>query len=155
MSLVRSKAKDWNLDEKKIGILGFSAGGHLSAMTAMHFDERAYQSIDDADKVSARPDFAILIYPAYLTNKEATELSADVKVSEKTPPMFFAHAGNDPVTPMSSVLLYGALKKAGVASELHVYSTGGHGFGLRPSDDACSTWPARCAEWLKAIEIVK
>ena len=153
--LVRSKAADWNLDPKRIGMLGFSAGGHLTAWTATHFDRRAYDPIDDADQVSCRPDFAVLIYPAYLLNKDGDGLAADLPVTRETPPMFLAHAGDDKISPQNSVEMYLALKKAGAPAELHVYASGGHGFGLRPSDKPCSTWPRRCADWMKDQGLLK
>jgi acetyl esterase/lipase len=155
VSLLRSKAKDLSIDEGKIGILGFSAGGHLAAMTSMHFDSRKYDKLDAIDEVSCRPDFTVLIYPAYLTNKEQTELAADVKVSEQTPPTFLAHAGDDPVTPLSSVLLYAALKRAKVNAELHVYASGGHGYGLRTDNSTGANWPLRCEEWLKGRKLIE
>jgi acetyl esterase/lipase len=148
LSLTRAHAKEWRLDPGRIGILGFSAGGNLSALTMTHFEERAYEAVDDADRVSSRPDFAVLVYPAYLEDKG--NLKPDVRVTSHTPPTFLAHAGNDPISPVNSVALYLALKHAGVPAELHVYATGGHGFGLRPSDDPCSHWPERCAAWLKS-----
>ncbi len=155
MRLVRSKAKELNIDPAKIGILGFSAGGHLATMTALHSDTRSYDKIDAVDDTSSRPDFAVLIYPAYLTNKEATELKPEVKVTDQTPPMFLAHAGDDPVTPMSSVLLYGALKQAKVPAELHVYASGGHGYGLRDDNTTGANWPKRCEEWMKSRGLIK
>jgi acetyl esterase/lipase len=150
LSGVRGKAKEWGLDPKRIGMLGFSAGGHLTAWAATNFDKRAYTLVDELDKVSCRPDFAVLIYPAYLVKKGKDELAADIRVSKKTPPAFFAHAGDDPVPAENSIAMYRALKKAGVPAELHVYAAGGHGFGLRPSKQPCSSWPARCADWMKA-----
>lgn len=149
VSLVRSKAEEWGIDPKRIGMLGFSAGGHLTAATATNWDRRTYEAVDEVDKVNCRPDFTILIYPAYLTAKEGEGLAPDIRVTKETPPTFFAHANDDPVTPESSVRMYLALKRAGVPSELHVYNTGGHGFGLRPSEHPCSQWPQRCADWLK------
>ena len=144
---MRSNAKTWGIDPNRIGILGFSAGGHLSAHVSTNFDRRAYQEIDEVDKVSCRPDFTILIYPAYLDKKG--KLSSEIRVSKKTPPMFFAHANNDGVSPENSVRLYLALRKARVAAELHIYTTGGHGFGLRANDTASSTWPRSCAHWMR------
>lgn len=155
MSIVRSRAKELKLDADKIGILGFSAGGHLAAMTSLHSDTRKYDKLDAIDDVSCRPDFAVLVYPAYLTNKEQTELTAEVTVNEKTPPMFLAHAADDPVTPLSSVLLFAALKRAKVPAELHVYATGGHGYGLRTDNSTAANWPLRCEEWLKGRGLVK
>ena len=155
VSLVRSKAKELKLDPEKIGILGFSAGGNLAALTSMQFETRAYDKLDAVDEVSARPDFAVLVYPAYLTNKEETALVPEAKISDKTPPMFFAHAGDDPVTPLSSVLTYAELKRAKVPAELHVYATGGHGFGLRPDNPTAADWPRRCEVWLKGRGLIK
>jgi acetyl esterase/lipase len=155
MSLVRRRAKEWGLDPKRIGILGFSAGGHLAAATSTNFDKRAYDSIDQIDEESCRPDFAILLYPGYLVPNDKNELAPDIRVNKKSPPMFFVHAADDGVRAENSIVMALALKRAGVSSELHIYSTGGHGFGLRPSKEPCSSWPARCAEWFGTQGIVK
>ena len=149
MSLVRSKAKEYHIDPHRIGILGFSAGGHLAAATALQFDKRTYPPIDEIDTISSRPDFAVLVYPAYLTSKDKGELLPTVHVSKDSPPMFFAHAANDGVKADNSVQLFLALRRAGVPAELHVYASGGHGFGLRPTDSPSSTWPRACADWLR------
>lgn len=154
LSLVRSKASEWSIDPKRIGMLGFSAGGHLTAATATSFNQRSYDSIDDIDKVSCRPDFAVLIYPAYLVS-DKDELSPGIRITKECPPMFFAHAGDDRVKADNSVLMYLALKRAGVPAELHVYAAGGHGFGLRPSSSPSSTWPQRCAEWFRDQGLLK
>jgi acetyl esterase/lipase len=150
LSLVRGRAKEWGLDPRRVGMLGFSAGGHLTAWAATNYDKRAYEPVDAADKVSCRPDFAVLVYPGYLVRKGKEELAPEVRVTKETPPMFLAHANDDPVDPRNSVALYLALKKARVPAELHVYASGGHGFGLRPEKGPCATWPQRCAEWMKA-----
>ncbi len=155
LSLVRGKAKEWDLDSKRIGILGFSAGGHLAASVATNFDKRAYEPLDDSDRISCRPDFTILIYPAYLIAKDKDELASDIRVRKECPPTFFAHAGDDGVPADNSVRMYRALKRAGVPAELHVYASGGHGFGLRPTAKPCSTWPRRCADWLRAQGLLK
>jgi acetyl esterase/lipase len=155
LSVVRGKAAEWGIDAKRIGILGFSAGGHLATSASCNFDKRAYEPIDDVDKISCRPDFAVLIYPAYLLAKDKDELAPDIRIRKECPPMFFAHAGNDPVKADNSIFTYLALKRAGVPSELHIYSTGGHGFGLRPSVNPCSTWPQRCGDWLKTQGVLK
>jgi len=155
MSLVRSKAKEWKLDPTRIGMLGFSAGGHLTVSTATSVDRRAYEAIDAVDQVSSRPDFLVLIYPAYLTAPGGKELSPDLPITKETPPTFFAHAHDDPISPENSALMYLALKRAGVPSELHIYTSGGHGFGLRPSEHAASGWPQRCEAWLRSRGIVK
>ncbi len=155
MSLVRSKADEWHLDAKRIGILGFSAGGHLAASASTNFDKRAYEAMDDIDKVSCRPDFTVLIYPAYLLTKDEKELAPEIRVRKECPPTFFAHANDDPIKPDNSARLYLALKRAGVLAELHIYSAGGHGFGLRPTKNPCSTWPKRCEEWLHTQGVLK
>lgn len=150
VSRVRDKAKEWHLDTKRIGILGFSAGGHLAAAASTNFDKRAYEPQDDIDKIDCRPDFAIVIYPGYLATKDKKGLNDDIRVRKECPPTLFAHASNDGVPVESSVLMYLALKEAKVPAELHVYATGGHGFGLRPSKHPCSTWPKSCEAWLRS-----
>lgn len=155
LSLVRSKASEIGIDPNRIGILGFSAGGHLAASASCNFDKRAYESIDDVDKVSCRPDFTVLVYPAYLVVKDKTELSPEIRVRKECPPTFFAHAADDGVKADNSAQMFLALRKAGVGAELHIYGRGGHGFGLRPSDHACSTWPKRCEEWMRSQGLLK
>lgn len=154
VSLVRSRAAEFGIDPARVGLLGFSAGGMTAGAAAIKHATRLYDASDDIDKSSCRPDFAVLVYPAYFVDK-AGQLKPEFAVDKNTPPMFFAHAFNDGVTCESSVQLFLQLKKAGVPSELHVYSTGGHGFGLRPSSDAASTWPKRCEEWLASRGLLK
>lgn len=155
VSLLRSKAKDWGIDPNRIGMLGFSAGGHLTAATATGFSKRTYEPLDDIDRVSCRPDFVVLIYPAYLVTKDNSELDPSIRVSREDPPMFFAHAADDGVKAENSIRMVLALRRVGVPAELHLYTKGGHGFGLRPSEHACCTWPQRCEEWLKAQGMLK
>jgi len=147
MSLVRKHAKEWGIDSSRIGILGFSAGGHLSATASTNFDERQYEPIDDNDVICCRPDFTVLVYPAYLT--EGDKLAPEICVTEKSPPTFLVHADNDHISSENSARMYLALKKAGVPAELHIFTTGGHGFGLRPTEEPCSNWPAQCEKWLR------
>ncbi|HZN35546.1 MAG TPA: alpha/beta hydrolase, partial [Pirellulaceae bacterium] len=154
MSLVRSKASDYGIDPARIGMLGFSAGGNLTAATCLKFSERQYDKLDAVDDVSCRPDFGVLIYPAYLVDNEG-KLKPEYQPTKETPPMFFAHALNDGVTPDSSIALTRALKAVGVHAELHVYDGGGHGFGLRKSEFPVHTWPARCGEWLAVRGFLK
>jgi acetyl esterase/lipase len=149
VSLVRSKAAEWGLDPKRVGILGFSAGGHLAAWTSTQFDKRAYEPIDATDQVDPRPDFTILVYPAYLTKPKSDELAAEIKPTAKTPPTFFAHANDDPISPENSARYYLALKRAGVPAELHIFTSGGHGFGMNPIGKPAAHWPDRCAEWMR------
>ncbi len=152
LSLVREKASDWGVDPKKVGMLGFSAGGHLTAWAATNFDKRAYESMDPADKQSCRPDFAVMIYAGGVLKRGTTEISPEIHFNSQTPPCFFAHAGDD--RPESSIMMYLALKAAGVPGELHIYASGGHGFGLRPTGKPSATWPTRCEEWLRDQKIL-
>lgn len=153
LRLVRSKAASWGVDPHRIGVLGFSAGGHLSAAASTRYEETVYPHADEVDELDARPDFAVLIYPGGMEDRNEAD-NPVARVTARTPPMFLAHAGDDKVSPMNSVGMYSALKQAGVPAELHVYAAGGHGFGLRPGPNACSTWPKRCEEWLKAMKIL-
>ncbi|MBX3398286.1 MAG: alpha/beta hydrolase [Gemmataceae bacterium] len=155
LGLVRSKAAEWKLDPKRIGMLGFSAGGHLTATLCTNFSKRLYDAVDDADKASCRPDFAVLVYPAYLAKKDTADIAETLKVTKETPPMFFAHASDDPVSSENSVAFYRELKKNGVSAELHLYSKGGHGFGMRTDRGPVSAWPKRCEEWLTGRGLVK
>lgn len=149
ISLLRSHSADWKVDGDKVAVLGFSAGGDTAARTALA-TQRLYDATDDADQNSCRPNAGILIYPAYLTNEERTGLKEDVVVTEETPPMFLAHAYDDRVTPESSLYLALALKKQGIPAELHLYDTGGHGYGLRHVDaHPVTTWNLRCGDWLR------
>jgi acetyl esterase/lipase len=154
ISLVRGKAKEWNVDPSRIGMLGFSAGGHLTAMTATNFAKRGYEPVDDADKVSCRLDFAVMIYPGGVVSKESGQMVPGIRISKETPPCFFAHAGNDPVPAENSIQMYLALKHAGVPAELHIYSIGGHGFGMRQSKNPVAEWPKRCEDWLRVQGIL-
>jgi len=150
VSLVRSKAKDLGVHPDRIGVAGFSAGGHLAIATATSFQRRTYESIDDIDNISCRPDFAILVYPGYLKAKDKNELAPGLRIPAGTPPIFLAHGGEDIISPPEhSVLMYLALRRAGIPAELHVYATAAHDFGVRPSDQPCSTWTESCAAWLR------
>src|SRR2546426_4176482 len=152
VSLVRSRATEWGVNPERIGIVGFSAGGHLAIATATSFDKRTYEPIDDIDKISCRPDFAIPVYSGYLKAKDKDELAPSIRVPSGTPPVFLAHGGDDIISPPeNSVLMYLALKRAGVAAELHVYAGAAHDFGVRKSDHPCSTWTESCANWLRNL----
>jgi acetyl esterase/lipase len=148
--LVRSKAKEWGIDPKRIGMVGFSAGGHLAIATATSFDKRTYEPVDDIDKVSCRPDFAIPVYSGYLKAKDKDELATGLRIPAGTPPVFLAHGGADIISdPAHSVIMYLALKRAGVPAELHIYANAAHDFGVRASAHPCSTWTRSCAEWMR------
>ncbi len=150
VSLVRSKAQEWGLHPQRIGMIGFSAGGHLALATATNFDRRSYPPIDDIDTISCRPDFAIPVYSGYLKAKDKDELAPGLRIPTGTPPVFLVHGGDDIVSPPEhSVLMYLALKRAGVPAELHVYATATHDFGVRASDHPYATWTTSCAHWLR------
>jgi acetyl esterase/lipase len=156
VSLVRSKAKEWGIDPNRIGMVGFSAGGHLALATATGFEKRAYDPLDDIDKVSCRPDFAIAAYSGYLKAKDKDELAPGLRVPAKTPPIFLVHGGADIISvPEHSVVMYLALKRAGVPAELHVYAGAAHDFGVRKVNHPCATWTARCIEWLGSRGFLK
>jgi acetyl esterase/lipase len=156
VSLVRSKARDWGIDPAKIGMVGFSAGGHLAGATATNFEKRTYDPIDDIDKVSCRPDFAIMLYSGYFKVKGKDELSPTIRVTAGAPPLFLVHCSDDTISEVEhSVTMYVAMRRAGVPAELHVYGTGGHGFAVRKVDHPCSTWSDRCTDWLRARGFLK
>ena len=151
LGLVRSRAKEFKIDPQRIGALGFSAGGHLIAALASSAAQRTYPSMDDADSASCRPDFNLIIYPGYLVLKEeGDKINPSVQVTTNHPPTFLAMTQDDPVRVENAVLYYLALKQAGVPSELHVYPKGGHGYGLRRSEHAVTTWPDRAADWMRS-----
>ncbi len=150
VSLVRSKASQWGIHPERIGIVGFSAGGHLAIATATSFDKRTYEPVDDVDKVSCRPNFAIPVYSGYLKAKKKDEIAPGLKIPTGTPPVFLVHGGEDIISPPEhSVLMYLALKRAGVPAELHVYANTAHDFGVRTNEHPYSTWTGRCADWLR------
>jgi acetyl esterase/lipase len=166
--IVRRHAQEWRLDSSKIGIMGFSAGGHLAATASTHYGERVY---DVADSTSARPDFSILVYPVISLQQPPTHagsrlnllgpdpdqaqvdrFSNELQVTADTPPTFLVHSSDDPAVPVAnSLLYYQALVRNGVSAELHVYQVGGHGYGLAPGRPTTeSGWPQACQNWLKA-----
>lgn len=150
ISLTRHYAKAWGLKSDRVSVLGFSAGGHAAARAAL-MTQRQYDATDDIDKLSCRPNAGVLIYPAWLVDDEG-ELLDDLKVSSKTPPMFLIHAFDDRISAMSSISLLAALKKNKVSSELHVFESGGHGYGLRPlKDQPVTHWPKLCENWFKRM----
>ena len=150
--IVRSAAVDWKIDVDRVGVMGFSAGGHLCAMASSYYGEQSYKPIDVIDKLDARPSFVSLIYPAYLGNarQDSTKLDPLVKIDAKTPPTFIAITHDDSDRAIFAALYYAELKRHRVSAELHVYSKGGHGYGLRASANPVSTWPARMEDWLRS-----
>jgi acetyl esterase/lipase len=156
VGLTRQHAAQWKIDPKRIGVLGFSAGGHLAAALSTHFETRLYPAVDPADAVSCRPDFAVVVYPGYLAIAEKDMVfSPDIPVTKDTPPTFLVQAEDDPVHVENAVDYFMALKKAGVPAEMHLYARGGHGYGLRKTELPITGWPALVDTWLKTIGIVK
>ena len=153
MSLIRYHATDWNIDPERVGIIGFSAGANLAARLSTNFQVRSYDPLDEIDQLSCRPNFAMLIYP-YLLAKDG-KLADNLPVKSDTPRTILVHAQDDWVKAESSILYYLALKQANVPSELHVFPSGGHGYGLRPSEHAVSGWPKLCEVWLQKTAVIK
>ena len=173
--MVRSRAKPWNIDSGRIGIIGFSAGGHLASSAGTHFNTRYNEAEDAIDALSCRPDFMILGYPVvsfteWFTHsgsrknllgqnpdsKLVESFSNEKQVTPETPPTFLVHADDDkPVPPENSIYFYLALRKANVPAEMHIYEKGGHGFGPGIGKGACSSWMLRCADWMKGRELLE
>ena len=150
VSLVRSKAKEWGIDPQRIGMVGFSAGGHLALATATSFDKRTYEPVDDIDKLSCRPDFSIPVYSGYLKAKDKDEIAPGLYIPTGTPPIFLVHGSDDIVSPPEhSVFMYLALKRAGVVAELHIYASTAHDFGVRQADHPYASWTESCAKWMR------
>jgi acetyl esterase/lipase len=180
LGLVRFHAAEWHIDPHKIGVLGFSAGGHLSVAMSVYFDERLYQAVDAADQLSCRPDFAVAIYPGHLsraaaeydaafgakklvlpppdplaTADENLGLNPDIAVTSQTPPTFLLQAEDDHIDSVyDSLSYYIALKKAGVPAEMHLYAQGNHAFGLRPTKFPITAWPQLVKTWLGTIGMI-
>jgi acetyl esterase/lipase len=165
---VRSRAQEWSIDPGKIGIMGFSAGGHLASTAGTHFDGGSPEAVDIVERVSSRPNFMILIYPVISFRTEyahrgsrnallgpdpdlklVESLSNETQLTTLTPPTFMIYSDDDPVLPENSVLFYLALRKAKVPAELHIYGHGGHGYGLASKDPTLSGWPKLCEAWMR------
>ena len=155
MGLVRQHAAEWGIDPIRIGVLGFSAGGHLSAAISNLYEKRLYDPIDEADKLSCRPDFSVVVYPGYLALSEQNFApNPDIHPTANTPPTFVVQAEDDPVHVENAVVYYMQLKNAKVPAELHVYAQGGHGYGLRRTEKPVTTWPQEVEKWLRTIKIL-
>jgi acetyl esterase/lipase len=155
LSLVRYHAADWHLDPKRIGIMGFSAGGHLSAAASTRFEKRSYETVDEADQASCRPDFVMIIYPGYLVRQGGPDVAPDLTVTSNTPPTFLVQTEDDPVHVENSLFYYLALKNAKVPAEMHLFAHGGHGYGLRESDRAVVSWPKRAEQWMRGLGVLQ
>jgi acetyl esterase/lipase len=156
LGLVRFHAAEWQIDPHRIGVLGFSAGGHLVAAISTRFQQRLYPAVDVADKESCRPDFAIALYPGHLwIDEKKFELNSEIQVTRDTPPTFLVQAENDGVDSINNSLVYYiALKKAGISVEMHSYAQGGHAFGLRRTKFPITRWPELVETWLRTIGMI-
>jgi acetyl esterase/lipase len=157
LGLLRFRAAEYHIDPHKIGVLGFSAGGHLAADISTHFDKRLYPAVDAADKISCRPDFAVALYPGHLwISQLGFKLNPDIPVNRQTPPTFLLQAENDSVDSINNSLVYYiALKDAGVPAEMHLYAEGRHAFGLRRTKFPITRWPDLVETWLGTIGILQ
>lgn len=156
VGLVRFRAAEWHIDPNKIGVLGFSAGGHMVAAVSTHFNKRLYPAVDEADKASCRPDFAVALYPGHLAAATRNfAFNPGIQVTSRTPATFLLQAYDDPVDPVeNSLAYYSALRKAGVPAEMHVFAKGGHAFGLRRTESPITRWPEILVTWLNTIGVI-
>lgn len=151
ISLVRKNAAEWKLNPQRIGMIGFSAGGHLVGAAATNFSQRAYEPSDEVDQVSCRPDFGVMAYSGYFVLDDKQQLSSTVKLVTDAPPLFFVHAADDAVSAVENSLVFHLrLQQAGIKSETHIFATGGHGFGVRRDGGPCAGWTTNCADWLRS-----
>ena len=153
--LVRAHAKEWGVRPDRVGALGFSAGAHLAADLSNNYEKRAYDPVDEADKLSCRPDFAAIIYPGLITEKNAGEkLAPEMTVTAHTPPSFLLQAEDDPVHVENSLLYYSALQKAKVPAEMHIFAQGRHGYGMRHTELPVTDWPKLAERWLRSLGMI-
>jgi len=150
--IVRARASEWNIDPNRIGVMGSSAGGHLAARVSTGFDSKTYQELDKLDGVSCKPDFTVLLYPAYIN--KGKELSEDFTVSDELSPTLIVTAKDDGFFPGSQIFA-DALKEAGGSIRFHFFEKGGHGFSLRPNEYPLSTWPDLCLQWLRDKDVIQ
>jgi len=155
VGLVRQHASDWSIDAHRVGVLGFSAGGHLAAALASHAASRLYSPVDAADRLSCRPDFQLLIYPAYLAATDGSlDLNPSVQPPADAPPAFLVQAEDDPIHVENAIAYFEALKIKGIPAEMHLYARGGHGYGLRSAALPVTGWTTDAARWLDTIAVV-
>ncbi|MDO5580255.1 MAG: alpha/beta hydrolase [Planctomycetia bacterium] len=158
--IVRAHAKEWGIDPEKLGVLGFSAGGHLTVMAATQYNAKTYDPVDDCDQISCRPNFAIPIYPAYMMDdenekKSSVDLSNEVVIDSKTPPMFISVADRDKNRAAAAARLFVKLYEAGVPAEIHIINGNLHGYGLRKDRGRPAFWDQNCEHWLKETGFLK
>jgi acetyl esterase/lipase len=154
LGYIRAHAADYGINPERIGVMGFSAGAHLSATLSNNFTKRTYPPVDAADRVSCRPDFCLLVYPAYLDG-ETFAVAPELKISQQTPPTLLIQTEDDKSYINSSLFYYYALKEAGVPAWMHLYSKGGHGYGLRDTGFAVNEWPHRAEDWFHEIGVIE
>lgn len=153
ISYVRANANHLNIDSDRIGVMGFSAGAHLAVMACNSFDKRTYPLVDKVDKTSCRPNFCLLVYPAYLEG-ENFQPAPEIQVSSKTPQTMLIQSEDDRSFINSSLFYYYALKEVGVPAWMHLYSKGGHGYGLRDTGAVVNSWPDRAEDWFREIGVI-
>jgi acetyl esterase/lipase len=155
VSLVRSRAAEWGINPRRIGIIGSSVGGHLALATATGFGTRKYDRIDAVDDVSSRPDFAILCYSGFLKSYDKDEIWPGLHLVADTPPVFMVHANDDSMSSSEqSAVMYLALKRAGIPVEMHIFGSGEHDFGVRQDEKLPSSWPQLCINWLHSLNLL-
>jgi len=155
VGLVREHAGEWGIDAKRVGVLGFSAGAHLSAAISTHYEKRLYDRVDAADDLSCRPDFAVVVYPGYLALADKNmATNAEITPTKETPPTFIVQAEDDPVHVENATNYFLQLKQAGVQAELHIFAEGGHGYGLRKTELPVTRWPEEVETWLHTIHVL-
>ncbi|MBQ2790805.1 MAG: alpha/beta hydrolase, partial [Thermoguttaceae bacterium] len=160
LRVVRSRAAEWKIDPEKIGVLGFSAGGHLTLMVATSSQTPSYEAVDDVDKLPCHANFAVPVYPAYVIQggengsnpgiRNKTEMVEDFAFDDKTPPMCFIHGDADVCSSTGSIAVYSKLRKMSIPAELHIYANAPHGFGGNPTDEHLGDWLHRVAAWMKS-----
>jgi acetyl esterase/lipase len=156
LGVVRAHATEWHIDPNRIGVLGFSAGAHLAAALSTHYEQRLYDPADAADRLSCRPDFAVVVYPGYLAIAEQNfAANSEINPTEKTPPTFIVQTEDDPVHVENATSYFLQLKNVNVPAELHIYAEGGHGYGLRKAEQPVTRWPKLVETWLHTINISK
>ncbi|MDA0745051.1 MAG: alpha/beta hydrolase [bacterium] len=155
VSTVRSHATEWRINPDRIGMVGFSAGGHLCLATATSFHERGYPQIDNTDTISCRPNFAVLCYSGYLKHKDRDEIADGLHIPSDTPPIFLTHASDDTESDVAhSAIMYLALQRAKIPAELHIYASGEHDFGVRQNGNLPASWPNLCLNWLRSNNLL-
>lgn len=155
LRLVRLHASEWGMDQDRVGVLGFSAGAHLAVALSNHFDDRLYKPVDVADSLSCRPDFAALVYPAYLVQGDhSVALNLSLRADAKTPSTLILQTEDDPLDVNNAIAYFAALKNARIPAELHIYSKGGHGYGLRQTSLPITHWPMLLYSWLQTIKVL-